>query len=241
MLTSSMPALTKALADVLPQAAIKQLTQSIGNCAQPLTHRGPVNMQAADVPFANNSAGPGASGGGTWNPAQYRDLLPTTDQARNVDMPGFNPGGWNLTNYGGGNFYFPTSQEFTTNQFYGGPTYNVAGDTNFTNQYVDNSSVVNLTVKYINGWPAPVSQRPAGPPGAPGAAGEDGFDGWDGRDAVDGRPGAPGANGRDGVPGVGGGPINLATKRVTLIRAVRFNPQTCRIEADPVEVTVLMN
>jgi hypothetical protein len=133
-----------------------------------------------------------------------------------------------MTSYGGGNFYFPTSQEFTTNQYYGGPTYNVAGDTLFNNQYTQNSYVTNLTVRTVNGQPAPGTPGdtgPAGAPGEPGAAGLDGFSGFDGRD---GRPGAPGANGRDAnLRAIRFVPIGLRSD--TFVKSVTFDPATCKI------------
>jgi len=44
MLTQMMPALIDALRQVLPPEAIGPLSQSLGNCAQPLTHRAGVNL-----------------------------------------------------------------------------------------------------------------------------------------------------------------------------------------------------
>lgn len=245
MLTTSIPALTKALAGVLPEAAVRQLTQSLGNCAQPLAHRGPINVQPTNNPFALNGAGPGAIGGGTWNPYPYQGLLPTTDQANNVDVPGYSQGGWNLNNNSGGNFFFPTNQEFTTNSYYGGPTFNVAGDTNFTNQYVDNSTVTNLTVEYING--EPVAGRDgidglrgerglAGPAGTPGEDGIDGFNGFDG------LPGAPGAAGRDGRNANAGNlRFRSTTSTINYVTDVTFDPQTCTVKPTKAKVTFLID
>lgn len=210
MLTSSMPGVTRALSGSIPPGAIQQLTQAIGNCSQPLTSRGGINAQPPAA-VGLGAAGPGAMGGGTWNPQDYINLIPTTDQIINIVLPGYDgPGAWNVTNYGGDNFYFPTSQEFTTNQYYGGPTFNVAGDTVFENTFSTNINVTNLTTETINGYPAPGrpgDTGPAGPPGRDGAAGLNGINGVAGEDGVDGFgfngvngvPGAPGANGRDAV------------------------------------------
>lgn len=88
----------------------------------------------------------------------------------------------------------------TTNQYYGGPTFQVAGDSIFDNSVTNNSYVTNLitqniTVEQINGNPV------MGDKGDPGIAGPGG---------ADGRPGDPGAAGPGGVfvPGVGGGVNN---------------------------------
>lgn len=240
MLTSSIPSVTRALSGSLPPGAVRQLTQAIGNCSQPLTSRGGMNFQ---TPAARTlgAQGPGAMGGGTWNPQDYIDLLPPTDQAGNVVLPGYdNPWAWNVTNYGGDNFYFPTSQEFTTNQYYGGPTFNVAGDTVFENAYTTNMNVTNLTTDTINGQPAPGRPGDTGPSGAPGrvgaaglagqngAGGEDGVDGF-GFNGLNGAPGAPGARGRDAI----NQRYRFIPKPGRIVRYVSeawFDPETCLVK-----------
>lgn len=242
MLTSSMPLVTAALSSALPPGAIKQLTQAIGNCSQPLTHRGPINAQAP-VAYTMNAAGPGAMGPGTWNPADYGNILPQTQQSGNTDLPGFSPGTWNVTNYGGGSFYFPTNQQFNENSYYGGPTFNVGGSSVFQNTYANNSYVTNLTVDTVNGQPAPGkpgqigNTGPSGAPGSPGAAGINGVNGF-GEDGVDGfgfngrngLPGAPGANGRDAVlRAIHFRPLTMPIRYVT---GARFDPVRCKVHCD---------
>jgi len=40
--TQAAPQIVKALAGVLPDGAVRQLMQALGNCNQPFTSRGPV-------------------------------------------------------------------------------------------------------------------------------------------------------------------------------------------------------
>lgn len=182
MLTQSMPAIVRALQGVLPPAAVKQLTQALGNCSQPLTHRGNVNIQ----PFNPlESGGPGAYGGGQWNVNEYGDLIQQDSQAF-YDLPGYSSD-WNAFNFGGDNFYFPTSQNFSiVNNFAPGTTA-LGGET--ITERIFTREIVFL-----------------GPPG------ENGIDGLDGRDGREGLPGlsggtaTAGADGQAGAAGAAGAP-----------------------------------
>jgi len=188
MLTQMMPALIDALRQALPPAAIGPLAQSLGNCAQPLTHRAGINLPGARRANQNGTVGSGA-----WNPSQYQNLFPGGDTYNSanyhtqVDIGGMNVN-WNEGNRYDSQFYFPTNQVFQQNQYFGGPTINNTGGANIdyiTNEYFDGDTinVTNLTTTVINGDPV---AGPAGPPGAPGK---------------DGQRGAPGA------PGVGFGAL----------------------------------
>ena len=182
MLTQTVPAVINALQGVLPDNAVKALTQALGNCNQPLAHRGAVSFSPPPLP----EAGPGFSGGGRWNPADYPGLFPDMNSANNVDMPGWGgPWGFNSTNYYGDTFNFPTNQQFTLNNYNGGPNIYNAGDqyteNMFSNSFTTNNVITNnINTTTINGEPI---AGPAGPAGA------------------DGEPGAPGAPGRPGPLG----------------------------------------
>jgi hypothetical protein len=162
MFTNDMPALAKALTGSLPDAAVRQLMQVLGNCQQALAHRGPVSLQPSLSTNAAGLARPGA-----WNPANYSKLLPTTDQLYNVfvDLPngGGGPGGGGGgsgsggggNTYGGNTFNFPTNSEFINNQYFGGDTLNVQGDSFFDNSShleltVENANITNLNVSNVN-------------------------------------------------------------------------------------------
>lgn len=179
MFTQSAPALLNALVGALPDTAARALTQAVGNCVQPLTHRGAVNLQAT----APRQDGPGSYSGDTWNPSEYAHLLPSTSDSFDADLAGWGaPGGMNSTNYGGNAFSFPTSQEFELNNYYGGPTLYSAGNSYFQNTYNTNTNTTNLnttnlTVQNINGFPV---AGPSGPQGQRGAAGRNGQDGQNG-------------------------------------------------------------
>lgn len=182
MLTQMMPTLIDALRQVLPPEAIGPLSQSLGNCAQPLTHRAGINLPGTRRLNQNGTVGPGA-----WNPSQYQNLFPGGDtyNAANyhthVDVGGMNVN-WNEGNRYDSQFYFPLTQTFQQNQYFGGPTFHNVGGADIdyiTNQYFDGDTVnvENVTTQVFNGEPV---QGPAGAPGA------------DGRDGQRGAPGAPG-------------------------------------------------
>lgn len=161
MYTQSMPALVKALTGVLPPAALKQLTQALGNCNQPLTHRGPVNVQAEQYSYDR-----GLAPQGTWNPGEYQRLLPTSTQAGglggDIVLPGFGGPGWNSFNFGGDSFFFPTEQAFNQNMYYGGPTFNVGGNVSF-----DNAQTNTLTAQQLITENITIVQGPGGGGGGP--------------------------------------------------------------------------
>lgn len=179
MFTQSMPALINALRQVLPPQAIAPITQALGNCGQPLTHRGGVNF-APPMPRNNN----GVFSGRQWDPGRHQSLFPDSSSHSAVDVGGMNVN-WNSGNRYDSQFFFPTSQYFQQNQFYGGPTVNTqyANIEYITNQTLEGDTVrvENLTTTVINGDKVP---------GLPGPAG------------------APGRNGRDGAPGAPGGVFN---------------------------------
>lgn len=189
MFTQAMPAFIDALRPAVPSTSLGPLAQSLGNCAQPLTHRGGLNFAAPIRPNQN-----GTFGSGAWNPANYHNLFPggfglggggtpynPGSYQSQVDLGGMNTT-WNEGNRYNSQFFFPTNQVFTQNQFFGGPTVHVSGGQQIdyiTNEYFDGETVNvnNLTTQTVNGDPV------AGPQGPPGAAG---------RDGQRGAPGAPG-------------------------------------------------
>lgn len=189
MLTQSTPSIIAALQKVMPPAALKQLTQALGNCGQPLTHRGPVNLQPSLPPQAGGRGvygGAGADGNpsNTWNTQYYSPLISYNEQAF-YDIPGFGPGGTTTNNYYGDNFSFPTTNVY-----------------NITNNYSN-------TIGGGTFIPGIVTDQPIRTiPGLDGLDGRDGFDGFDGLggfDGRDGRDGAAGAAGEAGVAGEAGG------------------------------------
>lgn len=146
MLTQTMPAVFYALAQSLPEQAVRALTQALGNCNQPLTHRGPLNIQ----PYVYGNRR-GVYTNQRWNPADYKGILPNAGESEDVDLPGYTAGDWNSVNYGGGNFFFPTDQYFDESNFYGGPTTNIGGDTNFETINANTINVTNVNTTNING------------------------------------------------------------------------------------------
>jgi hypothetical protein len=157
MLTQAMPALAQALSGVLPDTAVRQLMQALGNCQQSLSHRGSVSLDPVQSTGKN-----GLRRAGAWNPADYTRLLPNTGYDlpwRTVDIPRGSMGYPQMTNnYGGPGLDLPIDNAFATNNYYGGPTFNVGGNSNFDNSThqninVANGYVNNLRVQTINNQP----------------------------------------------------------------------------------------
>lgn len=172
MLTSVSPALARAMQGVLTPAQSSALLNAAANCAQPLQHRAGVSVQNG------NFTGTG------WNPADYPELFPQSDQP-DVEAPGnggYRAGDWYSTSYGGPYFDLRTALNQTLNQYIAnnhtsGPTFNVDGDSYITNLTTENHTTQNITTQTINGEPAPGTdgaQGPAGPQGGQGPAGAPG-------------------------------------------------------------------
>lgn len=194
MLTQATPAIVKALQGVLPPNALKQLTQALGNCNQPLTHRGDINFQP-NYSVGNERGVYGGGGRAPWNPEDYRQLFPRPGEVR-VDAG--RGGNSTYNNYQGNQYDFSNRQQFNVNQFYGGDT--------------------------VNNYERPGRDGAAGDAGAAGKAGRDGFGfagppGGAGRDGTAGRDGRDGRDGGGGDEG-GGGFLRTDTITVPQYRAV---------------------
>jgi hypothetical protein len=96
MLTQATPAIVQALSGVLPADAVKQLTQALGNCEQPLTHRGGLNIANGDYPTGPSGIVEGPPNE-RWVVDNYRDLMPPAGNNVFVDI-----GGMNVNNNNGG-------------------------------------------------------------------------------------------------------------------------------------------
>lgn len=229
MNTQAMPALASALSGDMPQQVVRALMQAIGNCNQPVSQRGGVNVQ--DTRRLPN----GIAASQTWNSYEYNNILPYAGQDPLAgrpgstvvlpNLPGHSNGDWNTSNYFS-SFSFPTNNEFNTNNLFRNITNHFGGDSFFESVTVNNISL---------GGPA-------------GRAGRDGRDGAAGRDGLTGQTGQRGADGATIVIGGGGGPIPFrpilyVTNVKTSINFTRaklkeisieipvFNPETCQNEA----------
>lgn len=241
MLTQSAPALWNALSKSLPPAAVQQLVGALGNCRQPLAHRGDMSLQPSGPQLLG-----GVLGGGQWNPRDYQDLLPESHQITNVynDNSQFlieraGDSYNNTSNYYSDQFYFPTNLEFSNNNYFGGPTFHVEGNTYHSNVDARTLNVTNLTVQTINDQQVPGAPGlrggdgalgPAGAPGDAGAAGRDGRNGLAGPAGPPGQPGnvvvifgpGGGGGGRDGRDGRDGQIIRQTIFRVFTERELNF-------------------
>jgi hypothetical protein len=252
MFTQAMP----AYANALRSGAMFPAMQALGNCQQPLTHRGGVNF----------SPGPGQNVRGVynsspWNPSQYPGLFPGGPSS--ADFAGMNAT-WNAGNRYDSQFFFPTDQFFAQNQFFGGPQVHIQGgqqvDVLNVQQFEgDNVQATNLTTENFNGDPV---EGPAGPAGGSGRDGRAGAPGGPGRDApiprgqfaplryLNGiaprvdfqkeRVAKPHRYIKDawlaplvsvGVPtdAISGGTVNVETVEVVVPTGVSFDPNTCTV------------
>jgi hypothetical protein len=252
MFTQAMP----AYANALRSGAMFPSMQALGNCQQPLSHRGGVNF----------SPGPGKNDRGVytspvWNPSQYPGLFEGGPSS--ADFAGVNAT-WNAGNRYDSQFFFPTDQFFTQNQFFGGPQVHVVGGAQIDVLNVPaleggNVQVTNLTTQTFNGDPV---VGPPGPAGAPGAVGRAGVPGGPGRDGampqgqfaplrylnginprVEFVPEPVAKNHRYvkdawlapfvsvGVPtnAISGGSVTVSTVEVVVPTGVSFDPNTCTV------------
>lgn len=189
MFTQAMPTLAQSLQGSLPQQAIRQLMQVLGNCNQPLEHRGPVAVTPGPL---GREAGPGFYGSGAWGPDQLGELVNASSLFNNG---AFIDSTVNNNHFGGDQFLFNNNTEFISNFF---PTTFVIGQPGAAGS---------------DG--AAGAAGGTGRDGAPGAEGINGVDGapgiiaviqLDGRDGAAGPAGAPGQPGRDGDAGLVGPP-----------------------------------
>lgn len=134
MLTQTMPALMKALQSAMSPGQVQSITQALGNCNQPLTHRGPVNISASNY----------ASRGGEYPGSTY---IGDTWNTHNYGGPVYNEntylGDTNFIEFGDlNNFFNEQNQFYNLYQEYnaGDNITNIAGDTNNTiNNNINNS------------------------------------------------------------------------------------------------------
>jgi hypothetical protein len=195
------------------------LTQALGNCVQPLTHRGSLNIQPNVL--GNRR---GVYTGKNWSSSKYADILPTAGSEAFADIPGYRAGDWNSVNYDGSQFYFPTDNHFNTSNFYGGDTTNIGGDTNFQNINTQNMTVHNLTVT--------------------GGTSGGGVDGRDGDRGEPGPPGDPGSVEPISPPGGGGqGQLGYPSETVRFVTGLKpggsGNPRVIKIKSTTSSVEVV--
>jgi hypothetical protein len=182
MLTQAMPALAQAMQGVMPQMAVRRMMQALGNCNQPLEHRGPVAIRPTTrTPENELGLGGGQGGGGSFGPGVYSD-----------------GGVWNQNLI---NQFTDVSQVFNNNSFIDIPTYNNYFNT-LNNNFAGDEFLFNTNANYnTNLFPTTIIN---GVIGSDGINGINGFNGVDGQPGVSGAAGLAGAAGADGAPGVAG-------------------------------------
>lgn len=223
MLTNTMPAVVKALQKTLDPTTLKAFTQALGNCNQPVTQRGQVNVSNAyyqsrggEYPTSTyNNWGPGTFvnydiGGNNIYPIEFppfNPIFPPPYQPYPVIPPYIPPGGMPIDTPGGGGdlppiynptypigFWFPSFPIFPAP--IKGPPTNVIGGPSYIPDPVITDPVITDPIIRDPEIIGPINGREyPGPSGPPGQPGPRGDDGSDGRD---GAPGAPGPAGPAG-------------------------------------------
>jgi hypothetical protein len=204
MFTQAMPSLAQSLQGALPQAAVRQLMQVLGNCNQPLQHRGPLSVSPA---LNRREVTPGVFGGDPSWPPEIVNMLTNTNNIFNnqsfVDGPSYTS-----NNFAGDQFLFNNAAEFITNNF---PVTVVMGQPGTPGlDGRDGLAGVNGAngISGMDGVPGVAgvagAAGSAGAAGVAGAAGLNGFDGIAGVNGLDGPPGALGAAGAAGLAGQAG-------------------------------------
>ena len=191
MLTQAIPSVVRALSGSLPPAALKQLTQALGNCGQSVAQRGDVTVQPSawtNVTNFNGTYGDGSLGGrpgsgGSWNPAAFSDLLKNIGSRQNIDATSTA----NYTSYGDQLFDFSVKNSYPVSRFYGGDSVNIGGSTVWGDTFINN--------------PPGINGRD-GRDGTGGKGTSDGTAGEDGEDGASGGGGPSGAAGSDGFNGI---------------------------------------
>lgn len=243
MLTQAMPALAQALRGVIPDNAVRQLMQALGNCNQPLVHRGPVSIQ----PQGPQQNGPGFYNGQQWDPNQFRGLIDANNIYNNNSFIDATSTGYY---FGGDQFSFPTyttnevTQTFINNFFPQDPSGGFGRDGRDGRDGAPGTGGGGRDGRDGSpggGFGGPGRRGPSGPPGNPGRPGESGSAGPAGPPGEDAR-GRPGRDGRDGRNGASLGyeledlkpKVRYATiPRVSVgpnevcFSVPEFNPDTC--------------
>jgi len=176
MLTQLMPALARSLGSTLNQNDLRSLMQVLGNCNQPLQHRGPVNMAPTLPQFG---ASGGMYNGDYWNWEEYNNIVNHGDQ------------------YAFNDFSYTDNRDFSTIRL---------GDINNTNVFNEgNQTIINFINNPPGQQGDPGEKGDTGDPGRDGLDGRDGRDGLTIVGPA-GPPGQDGADGRDGLQGPAGPP-----------------------------------
>ena len=219
MLTQLMPALARSLGNTLNQNDLRSLMQVLGNCNQPLQHRGPVNLAPTMPQFG---AGGGMYNGDYWNWNEYNNVINHSDE--------------NVFN----DFLYNDNRDFSTIRL---------GDINTTNVFNEgNQTIINLINNPPGQRGDPGEKGDTGDPGRDGLDGRDGRDGLSivgpagppGQDGADGRDGLQGPAGPPGVTTVVviGDPGNQRSKTINFVEKVEFIEDTIRyVKGGKVTVT----
>jgi hypothetical protein len=207
MLTQVIPSLIQAMSGNMPEAAVRQLAQTLGNCNQPLQHRGAVSVTPTPARPATRGGGHTGTYGeggvfgdeGSWNPTNvFRENFSTLHN--NFVYNNYQNQFLNETLFQTTIDSRAFSTIFNTNDIYNNNSFVDASSTN--NHFGGDDFAFNNNVEFItNNFPVEVV---FGVPGGPGPPGPSGFDGLPGTNGVAGRDGLPGRAGLDGRDGFAG-------------------------------------
>ena len=171
MFTSQAASMLRTLDGAMPNTSLRDMVQIFANCSQSLSHRGGTDLSPPAFPYLKNGVNtkaplswnpdsPGYNLGPSNNNGYYNNVggSPSYDFSSGDYSPFFegpsnfsDNSSWNAINEN--SYSFPFAQNIRSDNLYGGPTFNVAGDSYFDNSHADtyNGDTVNTNNINIGG------------------------------------------------------------------------------------------
>lgn len=168
MFTSQAASMLRTLDGAMPNTSLRDMVQIFANCSQSLSHRGGTDLSPPAFPYLKNGVNTKAPL--SWNPnTPGYNLGPTNNNGyynNEGDSPyyDFSSGDYSPffegpSNYSdnssqssinNNSYSFPFAQNIRSDNLYGGPTFNVAGDSYFDNSHADTYNGDTINTNNIN-------------------------------------------------------------------------------------------
>ena len=168
MFTSQAASMLRTLDGAMPNTSLRDMVQIFANCSQSLSHRGGTDLSPPAFPYLKNGVNTKAPL--SWNPnSPGYNLGPTNNNGyynNEGDSPyydfssrDYSPFFEGPSNYSdnssqsstnNNSYSFPFAQNIRSDNLYGGPTFNVAGDSYFDNSHADTYNGDTINTNNIN-------------------------------------------------------------------------------------------
>ena len=168
MFTSQAASMLRTLDGAMPNTSLRDMVQIFANCSQSLSHRGGTDLSPPAFPYLKNGVNTKAPL--SWNPnSPGYNLGPTNNNGyynneggspyydfSSGDYKPFFEGPSNYSDYSSqsstnnNSYSFPFAQNIRSDNLYGGPTFNVAGDSYFDNSHADTYNGDTINTNNIN-------------------------------------------------------------------------------------------